>query len=193
MKSPFTILYITGRGHAGSTLLDLLISSHSEVTSVGELNLTPQNAGRNTECTCGAARISVCKFWLGVDSEIRRSTGITLDSIDVLSEDPGTFAVPYPWEVCARVEKAKYASNNSPQLVQVQEDEELRPVAVKLHGGTFVPVESIGDRREEEDPHNEWEDEPRVAMVYEVTMVGGEEIVLLRNMLRRLGTIWLGS
>ena len=36
MSDQIQLVYITGRGHSGSTLLDLLISAHSEVVSVGE-------------------------------------------------------------------------------------------------------------------------------------------------------------
>lgn len=33
----FTLLYILGSGHSGSTLLDMLLNAHSEITGLGEL------------------------------------------------------------------------------------------------------------------------------------------------------------
>ena len=36
MQNP-TIIYITDLGHSGSTLLDLLLDSHTQLISVGEL------------------------------------------------------------------------------------------------------------------------------------------------------------
>lgn len=31
------VIYVTGKGHSGSTLLDLILGNHSQIESVGEL------------------------------------------------------------------------------------------------------------------------------------------------------------
>lgn len=97
MTEPITLIYILGRGHSGSTLLDLLISSNSQVTSVGEmksLSSRKRRTGREpTEepCTCGSARLLDCPFWQRVEAEVRGSIGLPLRDIDQYSDDPEEF------------------------------------------------------------------------------------------------------
>lgn len=54
--------YICSSGHSGSTLLDLLLGSHSQVFSLGEVSHLPKNLALNTPCTCGAP-VRECPFW----------------------------------------------------------------------------------------------------------------------------------
>lgn len=97
MKKLPTIIYIVGRGHSGSTLLDLLISSHSATISVGEIKSFSQkkkDKGRHLleePCTCGAAKIRDCKFWTKVNGALQKNDGLTLDVLDVYHDDPETF------------------------------------------------------------------------------------------------------
>lgn len=64
------LIYIAGSGHCGSTLLDLIIGSSSEVFSVGELSFYNiyknenefNKKNPNYLCTCGI-NFSQCKFW----------------------------------------------------------------------------------------------------------------------------------
>lgn len=65
------LVYIAGTGHSGSTLLDLLLGTHSRIESVGEF----KRIGRLYEapqikqtCTCGKPFAS-CPFWTRVRSE----------------------------------------------------------------------------------------------------------------------------
>ncbi len=93
------IIYITSRGHSGSTLLDLLISSHSRVTTVGELKVLSYFHGHQRrlqilherKCVCGAPTKFECRFWSAVDAHLRRHAGLDLTTVDVCSEDPETF------------------------------------------------------------------------------------------------------
>ena len=81
-----TIVYILSRGHSGSTLLDMLLSSHDNVVSVGELK---QIAGRgNPGCTCKAGRVRQCSFWQRVSAELAERTGKTLFEHRITSTDP---------------------------------------------------------------------------------------------------------
>jgi hypothetical protein len=92
-----TIVYVLSRGHSGSTLLNLLVGSHSEVAGVGELKVlspTQQSARerfRVKPCTCGVAPMRDCAFWREVDERVERRTGLRLHELDVLSRDPATF------------------------------------------------------------------------------------------------------
>ena len=57
------IIYIMGRGHSGSTILDLLLGNAENVESVGELL---SGMGRlDSQCSCGA-KIKNCEFWTNV-------------------------------------------------------------------------------------------------------------------------------
>lgn len=60
------VIYIAGRGHSGSTLLDMVIGSHPNVESVGEVTKKSLNLlfGHDTSlpCTCGR-NFSDCAYW----------------------------------------------------------------------------------------------------------------------------------
>jgi hypothetical protein len=80
---PITVVYITSMGHSGSTLLDLLISGHPSVVSVGEV----WNVGRSSAdvaCLCGAETLRVCKFWINVENKVRAAVGVGLDGLNLL-------------------------------------------------------------------------------------------------------------
>lgn len=76
------ILYIAGSAHSGSTLLDLLLSSHPEVVSVGELKMLRRGPG--IRCTCGADSILCCPFWIQVGEGLARRGAAGLCETDVL-------------------------------------------------------------------------------------------------------------
>jgi len=93
------ILFVAGRAHTGSTLLELLLSSHSRVVSGGPLKnfSSEKDAAVKIEvfdgspCSCGAAKRS-CSFWTAVDREVRNRVGVCLWSgLDVYSSDPVQF------------------------------------------------------------------------------------------------------
>jgi hypothetical protein len=56
------LLYILGAGRSGSTLLDLLLGSHAEIFSLGEIANLPAFLRLNWECGCGS-KINECRFW----------------------------------------------------------------------------------------------------------------------------------
>ena len=84
------IIYITSRGHSGSTLLDLLISSHSQVASVGELKMLSRHF--DDPCTCGADNIASCPFWAKVDQRLQAAGYPELKALNIGSKDPQIFA-----------------------------------------------------------------------------------------------------
>lgn len=64
------VIYIAGSGHSGSTLLDLIIGSHSKVESVGEIK--PQRISRLVQplsedhlCSCGS-KVAECDYWQSI-------------------------------------------------------------------------------------------------------------------------------
>jgi hypothetical protein len=55
-------LYICAAGHSGSTLLDMLLGSHSRVASLGEIINLPMDWATDAPCTCGAT-VRKCALW----------------------------------------------------------------------------------------------------------------------------------
>ena len=71
MKEKIKIIYILGDGHSGSTILDLILGSHTEIEGVGELTtfdrykqylLKDKTASKDFLCACGAT-IDKCGYW----------------------------------------------------------------------------------------------------------------------------------
>lgn len=88
--SKIPLLYIAGSSHSGSTLIDLVLGSHSLIESLGEAKKIPKvlqelEAGSHPRplCSCHAA-IADCDFWKSVLQldipGFAQGSGITLDS-----------------------------------------------------------------------------------------------------------------
>lgn len=71
------IIYIAGSGHSGSTLLDLLLGSHSKIVSLGELGQLSRFFRDNEPCTCGAS-IRQCDFWISVRQHLLSKSQLDL-------------------------------------------------------------------------------------------------------------------
>lgn len=89
------IAYIAGLGHSGSTLFDLLLSSHSHVVSVGEIQVLSepldearrQSILEETRCPCGESSVMTCPFWKEVERDLAETHGLSLYSLDMDSPD----------------------------------------------------------------------------------------------------------
>src|SRR3954453_2028087 len=60
-------LYIMGRGHSGSTILDILLGAGAAIESVGEVVSGLEYYHRRVRCACGPL-MRECPFW----AEVRR-------------------------------------------------------------------------------------------------------------------------
>lgn len=80
------VLYICSAGRSGSTLIDLLLGSHSQCISLGEIEHLPKNLALNTSCSCGAPARE-CGFWNQVADQIK-----VIQGKDIL-ESPYSFQV----------------------------------------------------------------------------------------------------
>lgn len=69
------VVYISGSGHTGSTLLAMLLDSHPRIVSVGEVAVKPKIRRRGEDatqrCSCGAT-ISECDFWQRVSCRVQQ-------------------------------------------------------------------------------------------------------------------------
>lgn len=69
-------LYISGRGHSGSTMLDAMLGNADGIESVGEL---VSGMGRyEALCSCGD-KFNDCPFWVGVRRWFEAKAGISWD------------------------------------------------------------------------------------------------------------------
>ena len=84
MTNKIKVIYILGSGHSGSTLLDLILGSHSYIESAGEidrfwryiLQQPAQTGEKERICTCGQ-RIDKCQYWNKVRYELKQICGKT--------------------------------------------------------------------------------------------------------------------
>lgn len=84
------IVYVVSRAHSGSTLLDLLLSSHPGIVSVGEAKMFAQEPDKL--CTCGAESWRACAFWCGVNERLTADGGSGVAVPEIESDDPAVFA-----------------------------------------------------------------------------------------------------
>lgn len=77
MSDQINYVYIVSAGHAGSTLLDLLLGSHSDIESLGEIVHFPKNIALNTRCTCGE-QVRDCPEWSKVINIYSKKLGVNL-------------------------------------------------------------------------------------------------------------------
>jgi hypothetical protein len=93
--TPPTVVYIISPSHSGSTLLDMLIASHSRVITAGEV----KKLGRDRHlpvserhCTCGVRDLHQCALWSKVDDYLKRAHDLGLDDLDLESDNAVVFA-----------------------------------------------------------------------------------------------------
>jgi Sulfotransferase family len=86
-------VYILSAGHSGSTLLNLILGSHSKATAVSELTHLPMNFVHNELCTCGQG-VRECEFWRRVAQKIDSVLGIDVVG-DPLRLDLGFMDSPH--------------------------------------------------------------------------------------------------
>jgi hypothetical protein len=77
LPSKIETLYILSAGHSGSTLLNLLIGSHSRTVAVAELTYLPANILNDERCTCGKS-IRECEYWRDVGARLQSKVGIDI-------------------------------------------------------------------------------------------------------------------
>ncbi|MFP4561561.1 MAG: sulfotransferase family protein [Thiohalorhabdus sp.] len=97
------VIYVTGLGRSGTTLLDVLLNAHSGMAGVGEVHKlrgfarlqrckNPQSIDRiGNSCACGAEDIWQCPFWTRVNAELEERYGRRLDDLDLEARNRATF------------------------------------------------------------------------------------------------------
>lgn len=92
-EKPIPLIYILGSGHSGSTLLDLMLGSHSRIESGGEIDkyqgyFAPDSkrALRKRVCTCGL-QVASCPYWNAVTEKIKKHPAAEQEVLDNVSPD----------------------------------------------------------------------------------------------------------
>ena len=134
-------------GRSGSTLLDLIISSHSQVTSLGEIHLlsswrriSPQTSLEH-RCTCGAKPILDCLFW----QEVEHCSGISLQELDMDSKDPVIFKQHNQaiFQAAATVSGSEFIIDSSKDILRLEKlvtikELNIKPIHIVRHPGGVV-------------------------------------------------------
>ena len=93
MSQAFRLIYITGAGHSGTTLLVLMLGSHSQIRSAGELSQAEQKLPdllrSDSLCMCGV-KFSECDYWQQVRKSVEHADGAS--GFEVNTNDLSKFA-----------------------------------------------------------------------------------------------------
>jgi hypothetical protein len=138
-RPPLKLVYIMGTSHSGSTLLDMLISSHSAAVSVGEAKTLTRP--RPVRCACGVWPGHACPFWRAVGLEFERETGRSLTAINLDAEDDATARR----ESAALYRAVRAVSGRS---VIVDSSKDLRRLIRLMDGETGLEVIAVHIRRD---------------------------------------------
>ena len=76
MQNKISWLYIAGRGHSGSTMLDGMLGNVDDIESIGEL-ISGMNR-YEALCSCGE-KFKDCQYWIGVRKRFKEKAGISWD------------------------------------------------------------------------------------------------------------------
>lgn len=76
--STFKVIYISGNGHSGSTLLDIILGSSKRAFSAGELTFVTRDSIFQEYCSCHS-KIKDCDFWSKVIKRWQDISDISLE------------------------------------------------------------------------------------------------------------------
>lgn len=72
-----SLIFICGSGHSGSTLLEMLLAGHRQVTAVGELHNLSHQIAIGRPCSCGVLPRD-CPRWKAVAAQIGLRAGVDI-------------------------------------------------------------------------------------------------------------------
>lgn len=115
------LLYIVGMGRSGSTLLDILLDAHSQVTALGGVRRLAHYANRHP-CPCGASSFAACPFWSTLDQTLSERLGASLTTVQVNSRDSAVFAEHNRtlFETAAEIGGTEYVTDNSKSVSRLK-------------------------------------------------------------------------
>ncbi len=127
-RGTIRIAYVMGYGRSGSTLLDVMLGSHPDITSVGEVSYLSEWLNENKRCACHQP-IRQCDFWCSVTRQYDRVLGARNAALKR--------------EVEVRVESRRAL----PRLVSGRLSKRTVAAYRKLQTALFEAVSSVADDR----------------------------------------------
>lgn len=142
-------MYILGSGHCGSTLLDLLLDSHPDISGLGEC----EKLGQKETCGCGRL-FQECEFWSGLFRKIaggkeaiadtgqayRDARDFLLDSGNFRSKNASRQSMPISEYVAAAARLYRYAQRKGDTTVLVDSSKNVDRVAVLEANRIVCPI-----------------------------------------------------
>ncbi len=115
------VIYLVGMGRSGSTLLDILLDSHSRIRALGGVRRLAHYA-RKHPCPCGAPSFWACEFWSKVNQGLHERLGCDLTTLDVHARDDRVFREHNRtlFEVVAQVSGVPFVTDNSKSVIRLQ-------------------------------------------------------------------------
>jgi hypothetical protein len=92
MSKKIRLIYLLAPSHSGSTLLAMLLGSHPDICTVGELKATSLGDPEQYRCSCRSL-IGECQFWQAI-SRAMKSRGFDFE-VSAAGTDIRTGASPY--------------------------------------------------------------------------------------------------
>jgi len=134
-----TVTYIVGRGHSGSTMLELLLNRNPEIAAMGEVNLLGLQLYRNGqarwigECSC-KKRPHTCPEWGATLRSIEKKYSIDLNSapLSFRVSDEG-LAEEYGWT--KPFEMFRFTARRQFRRLQYSKIPVLSPISANYHKG----------------------------------------------------------
>ncbi|SHO51459.1 sulfotransferase [Desulfopila aestuarii] len=106
--SKIRLVYILAPSHSGSTLLAMLLNSHPEICTVGELKITTLGDPSLYRCSC-RKMIRDCEFWNGISDDMLQR-GFVFDIADA-GTDIRTNMDPYVSKLLKPLHRGPFLEN----------------------------------------------------------------------------------
>ena len=118
--APPRVVYVTSRGHSGSTLTEMLLAGHPQLVALGELRQL--GTERQEPCRCGGGELPSCWYWQRVDELLVQRLGLGVDRIEIDADDDQTFVLHNRAIVaaCLEVSGASVAIDSSKTLDRLE-------------------------------------------------------------------------
>lgn len=115
------VIYIVGMGRSGSTLLDILLDTHSQIRALGGVRRLAHYA-RNHRCACGAESFWKCEFWSQVNAQLQSKIGRDLTTLDVHARNDEVFRRENRtlFEVVSEVAGTPFVTDNSKSVSRLR-------------------------------------------------------------------------
>jgi hypothetical protein len=142
------LAFIMAGAHSGSTLLAMLLGSHSQATTIGEIAGTLHRMDPDYRCSCGY-KAQACPFWLHVINQMAHR-GFNLDVTD--------FGTRFKYPKSRFINRVLHAEHRGPIL------ETIRDGVLWLNPGWRRQFQTIAERN--------------VALVETITKITNSQIMI---------------